>query len=739
MTFLDTILISFAIIGISLIAIFIPGFLIAILLVDRKSHYSFFWMLVPFLGIAFSILILQTLVYMSIPLSYSVFPFFFILLFILLFFSFKIRCRSLPEFPKKIYILAILVLLISGTGYFFAGADAYIGNGYIDQFNYVSSAQFLMDKPFNTNFNDIQQTPYLVTALLKKDDRLGQSILQGYIAILSGINAKTAYGAITLLSPFLLFFSSFLLCQRLFPLKNFQYGASFATALIPGFAMIHLDNFLSQSLAIPFLLLWPLIIDNILENGNLKNILIGMLFFSAIHSIYPDFTIILILLSLLGFIWHYIIKKEWKNSLKSIICLLFGGLFINVGYIQKSIEGMSRPLVPHSLENIYPFSFKIEGLKHVWFGDFGFFFDMFFIILIFNFAALLLTVSAYIGIFNNFKDKKDVVSILLVGFLMFPLFILAFGDLFPYQFYKMLLTISPILMIGVWLTITSFWVTKPEQPLYFSQNSIFSPLISKKIFSLLLCLLLIVTVISSGYTCSNSFFGGGRSITSVSNSKAMIDAYNNLESQKNQNFIISSASVHPEFPLAWASYHGRNNNIFFMDNVLGDVDLHGVFSEKFSFNDPSQFPRDVKPIVVGPHYPKIIPPELNQKFCISIDLPTEGNPGSNFNWMNHQMTISIYSLLTEKANVTLTFDAYPGPGNPDQKRILKVNNREGLYDIPVTREFDSEKNISIPLTLYPGINHINVELITPDSPSTSTNKIGRLLVHISNMTISKEM
>lgn len=735
MVILDNFFISIILIGICLVAIAIPGILLAIFLVDKKSTNSHFWALVPFLGISLSILVLQTLVYLNIPLSCSVFPFF-ILIVIVIFLIYRTGKVSFPAFPKKLFVFALLALFISGTGYFLVGANDYTGDGYIDQFNYVAITQFLMDKPINTNFADIQQTPYLVTALLKKDDRLGQSILQGYVAILSGVNAKTAYGAISLLSPFLVFISSFLLCQRVIPLTKYQYGASLTAAIIPGLAMVHLENFLSQSLAIPLLLLWPLIIESILEEGNWKNILIGILIFSAIYSIYPDFTIILILLSILGLIWHCATKKEWTPSVKRITILLIGGLFLNVGYIQKSIGSMNRPLVPHLLENIYPFSFKIEGLRYLWFGDLGFFSDKIFIFVVFNFAAISLTILAYVGIFNNFREKKNIISIILLGFVIFPLIILAFGDLYPYQYYKMVLSISPVLMIGVWLTITTFWIDKPKDSSQISSPNNFPYAVFTKLPVIFLALLLIFTVIGTVYTSSNTFFGGGRSINGVSNSKEMIETYKFLESQKNQNFIISSVSVHPAYPLAWASYHGRNNHIYFFDNNIGDIPLSGVYAEKFSFNDPNEFPVNLKKIVVGSNYPTIIPNDLNQNLTISIEIPTEGNSSSNFNWLGKEMTISMYSMLSENTNITLSFDAYPGPGNPDRKRIINVFNTEQPNNILGTQTFDSEKLILIPLTLKPGVNQIKVQTIYPETTTILMSyESGGLLVHIDNMTI----
>jgi hypothetical protein len=93
-------------------------------------------------------------------------------------------------------------------------------------------------------------------------------------------------------------------------------------------------------------------------------------------------------------------------------------------------------------------------------------------------------------------------------------------------------------------------------------------------------------------------------------------------------------------------------------------------------------------------------------------------------------------MLSENTKIILSFDAHPGPGNPDRKRIINIFNTEQPNNILGTQTFDSEKLILIPLTLKPGVNQIKVQTIYPETTTILMSyESGGLLVHIDNMTI----
>lgn len=715
----------------SIVVIFISGFFLSMLLIPEKYQNDYFWILMPFLGISFTILVLQTCAYLNIPISISAYPYLIIVIAGTLILYYKKNRPKIPELPYVLFALAIIVLAANGLGYFVVGTSDYIGYGWIDQYNYVGISQFLMDKPFNTSFDQVEYVPYLVDAILKKNDRIGQNVLQGYIAILSFVNAKTAYGPISLLSPLLTFFAIWALSRGLIKNTWAQYGAAISGSCIPGFALIHLQNFLSQALAVPFLLISPLFIYIALKEKDWRFITIGILIFAAIHSIYTEFSVLFIFLVICGGIWFILQTKDIVPSILIVVSIITAGLLINIGYLERSIAIMTRGDIPNILPSIFPFSESIQGLRYLWFGYSGRFLQYSWLTLSVNLSAVFLTLVGFSGILFIVKKQKNVVSILLFVLIICPLIFLSRSDPYPYQFYKMMMTISPIFMLGVWIVLSDFWefgVNDVGMKEYIHPIVRVGP-------NMLLIALFISSIIMTGYIASFSINGGYRSGVNVVNTDEMIINYMNLENSKNRDYIVSVS--HP-YPLAWVAYHGRNNRIFFINNAIGDVELNTMFPKKFYFNDVSKFPHNATKFTVGQEYPQITPTEISEKLIASIDNPQgmEGFPGSEFNWLGKDMNLYLFWQGVHDQNITISILATAGPGDSDSKRIFTISMLEGKIQNPQVIEFERSKNISVPLVIQPGLNVVEFKSIYPVNASVIKPQDPReFLVHISQMKI----
>lgn len=734
---MNGLIINFLISGISLITtlliILIPGLFLSILLIPDKYYKQFFWFFSPFLGISFIIIVLQTCVYLDIPISLSAFPFIILLIVGIILIYYKKKTFEIPKFPSILIVCVILVLIINGIGYFALGPSNYLGYGWIDQHNYVGIAQFLMDKPFSTELNQVGETPYLVDAILKKNDRIGQSVLQGFVAIISFVNAKTAYGAISLLSPLLTFLSVLLLAPFLLKDRLFQYGAALSAACIPGFALIHLQDFLSQALAVPFILVSPLIIYFALKEKSWHFVAIGILILAALHAIYSEFTILFVVLAICGGIWYILQTKEIYSSVVAITSIIIIGLLINIGYIERSLFVQKRGSIANILQSIFPFSETVEGLGFLWFGYSSPLLNNPVLFFTVNFCAVILTIGAYTGIICAVKKQKDVVCVLLLILAISPIIFLSQSEPYPYQFYKLLMTISPILMLGVWALLSDFWEVNTNISDVLHKNGIHP--ILQRIPNLVLLFLLISSILITGYLAAYSINGGYRSVVTLTNTEDMISMYYTLENTKNLDYIVSVS--HP-YPLAWVAYHGRNNRIFFVNNQIGDVTLDKAYGKKFSFNDISKIPHNATKITIGAEYPNITPKEISDHLITAIDNPQgmEGEPGSEFNWLGKMMYLNLYWQGEKEQNIILSYMSNPGPGDPDNKRIVNISMIEGKPQSFHIVETDGSKTVSVPLTIQPGQNIVEFRMVAPEKASIIIPQDPRaFLVHISQMKI----
>jgi len=739
MSIINNAILSILMMALTLVAIYIPGIVLAHLIIPKKDKKQYFWVLAPFLGISISILVLQSLVYLDIPLSISVFPYFLIAIISAGYIFFKHR-NDIPKLPRTLFLFSLVVLLIQGTGFWIMGANSYIGYGWTDQYHYVTIAQFLMDKPFSMELNEIGNVPSLVPAIMQKNDRIGQSVLNGFVAVLGQVNAKTAYGPVSLLSPFLTFLAAWMISCRIISGKWKQYGAALAASLIPGFTMIHLVGFFSQSLAVPFLLLWPLIIENAIGTIERKNIAIGILVLSAVHAIYSEFSLLFIILALSAWVWHSLQKGKIIQSSQSIFLILAGGLLINVGYIEKSIAVMMRGVTPNALLFIYPYAFNVEGLGYLWFGYSGPLLGSKWLIFAVNFVSVLLTLLAFTGLINNFRKQKNTFSLLILILAIFPIVIISQSDPFPYQFFKMLRTVSPLLMIGLWSVMIDFWNDNSKDDSV-NNTPIKSPYKAVQLLPLfiLICILL-SSMLATGGLAAISIENIGKNIRSnvtLFNTNELLDTYSYLEGEKDKDFIIS---VNNPFQLGWIAYHGRNNRIFILKNQLGGFLLDKISNETFSFNDPLKFPSSAKKIIVGEEYPKIIPLSSSENLTAMIQSMDSSEYApidfKNFNLMGKEMSLLIYSQTKMEQNITLYFDVSPDPHDPIDQHIIELNMEKGKSQEPIRIDFKNKKTISVPFIILPGLNIIKFHTIFPEqTKSIFPNVPGEFLVNISQMKI----
>jgi hypothetical protein len=121
---------------------------------------------------------------------------------------------DLRAFPVSVYAFAGLVYGLQGLGMVVVGARHYMGRAWGDQFNYTAIAQLLTDRSYSTPRADVVHQPYLSAAIRFKLDRLGQSVLHGFLATTARGDAKLLFEPVILLSPFLITLAVFALRRR---------------------------------------------------------------------------------------------------------------------------------------------------------------------------------------------------------------------------------------------------------------------------------------------------------------------------------------------------------------------------------------------------------------------------------------------------------------------------------------------------------------------------------------------
>lgn len=761
----------------SLFPLFFFGFPVSALLFPNEP-ISERWVKVPFLGLATVVLITQNLVYADIPVKVSTPWIWGLGLLIWAVWLFVYFRRIIPHNPIQISKLTFLIPLallviyvVQGFGLFGSSAKYYVGRAWSDEFNYVSIAQFLADYPFSTSSASVLVQPYAEKAIALKYDRIGQSIYHAFVACSSNTDAKTTFEVTIFLLPILTAIAIYWIARSNYS-PHLALFALLGSGILPSLAMLHLESFLSQSLGMPFLLVFPFFIKEINDRFSIRPLLAGALVLSAAISIYTEFTLLyLIEIFLVCFVWfgnqiclrlehphtyefnlrisfpEKLSLTSFTNILSKTGILIFITLLLNIGFFQGTLGVVSRSSTSGLLQGVYPWSFQVEGFTRLWFGDWaatpgilGF---------LLNVISIIATIASSVGLFLNWVKKKNLINFTFLFLCILPLGLLLLGTGYMYQFYKLQLTISPLYVIGL-----LYWVgTMPG----FKWNHTNDQTLSKLRLNVIVWGSLIsVFILSGASTFSMAYRSGfgktqneiGRGGGFLLSSPEMKELEGLLKSIKNTDIVVAywDDFYNGSFINAWISYLTRNNRIFLTNSAISDSVVPDLSSQNIdlgTLSDHSVLITSTKPCggkIIGDGATLLMENALvhvnrissnNWVFLDHITNPNgieKDNSGNPFTWIGDSpASMVVYSGKSQLLIIHPT--VYPGLSLPiETPRTLEVTNLNAIRKITVQGEaFDSP--IEIPVVM--GRNDIKFQVLEKPT-ETLEHDPRQLLVNISN-------
>jgi hypothetical protein len=425
------------------------------------------WLLAPFLGLSAVLLVLHNLIYFDLTLSQST-PWIWVAVGSLwpgLLLKNGLR-PLLANCPWHVLLVMAAVYHFQGMGLFVRGADVYLGRATGDQYNYTALAQMLCDFPFSTTWDTIGQHPFLVEGLILKTDRTGAMILQGFFACSAGTEAKNLFEATILLSPALVVVAVYAVVQKL------AFGSrALATAalagVLPALTILHLDSFLSHALAVPFLLMLLVVLSEVASSGSWRTILFAGVLLASTTSVYTEFVPILLFMLFLFCVGGTVLRslragQECANCLK-LIALMFG---LNPWYFPSMVQVLQRVTQVTSSNSGMHFvgeSDQVAGFAAVWSHDW--FHGSSIRVQAIIAVSFVLTGLAVLGLVRlcwgglaafSKSGRADprarervLLSLAVLALTLLPVPAFLTIEKHSYQFVKLLLTIGPLLVVGL--------------------------------------------------------------------------------------------------------------------------------------------------------------------------------------------------------------------------------------------------------------------------------------------------
>jgi hypothetical protein len=265
-------------------------------------------------------------------------------------------------------------------------------------------------------------------------------------------------------------------------------------------------------------------------------------------------------------------------------------------------------------------------------------------------GAILITALGAAAWLLALIRRRSPVAPAVVAMLGLPALLLVEGG-HPYQYYKLLLAVSPLLAIGL-------WVLPGELPPAALERS----RVGRAAMYGALTLLLVGSGVSTGRLAQASVNGGERSLVRVVNSPDQRARYARVERSSGRDMLAVSA--HP-IEIAWLAYHARRNRLWLINSTLADLDLRGTQGADPSI-DPARIPSHVD-IVRGWEYPT---GQTAGRLAVFVDNPggVHGSPGSERLPATEPMTLVVFSP-TDAGRVALSFDVTPGAGGRRWTRV----------------------------------------------------------------------
>lgn len=596
--------------------------------------------------------------------------------------------------------VALAVILFQGAGLWTHGAHNYYGAAHNDQVNYVQLAQFLVEKPFDSNLSDVGLEPWMIKAIDIKDMRIGQSVANAYLAVISGSDAKVAYGAVSVFGLGLMAAAVFALLRNLgLSTLGAMLAALWAGAL-PIVTQMHLDGFFSQAFVLGAL---PALITTTLMAQRHPRLtwLSGGLILAQVLNGYTEIFVVGVALLAAGLLTRFEIGLGRRLALLGGIVLI--ALLAVPAFLLRCVAFVGHQYrvatTPDVLADLVPRS-----------GTWGGWSELFFpsgvsmvqpvpqFMMLAGFFVLGMILA---GVFSSQPTRRlwlSLIAAVPAGLCMAVLSLPAFPK---YPFAKLLATFSPLFVVfaslGLWRSLPLLAALARQHPI-----STAPPRWTRGAGYFLAGILIVASGRGSAHLLGEIIRNEG--ILTLVNSAQTRALYRQLEANPGRIYLLNEQH---NILNAWLAYHARHSRIYADVEFIGD---RPTPSTLFIFRRPP---------------PRLDLSLLNRNGIRAISLTSsipdilvrnpqgiEGDQNLTFYWIADSAFVEFLHLGKQPEDFVFTLRGLSGPANPDSHRVVSLV-AQTIASEPLVRAFDGDAKLVFPVHLRPGRNVFIFNVIEP--------------------------
>jgi hypothetical protein len=607
----------------------------------------------------------------------------------------RLTCRSGRTDKMCAAFIFVVVFSCQSVPLFYHGPANYYGKAHTDQANYVLIGQFLIEKQFSTSLADASQTPWLVKPIHFKLGRIGQSVINAYLGVVSLSDAKRSYGTLSIFVICLGAVAVFVLSRTLAIPTVVSAIAGLWWGLLPAVTKTHLDGFFSQT---SVLFVFPAIAALFrIKRGRFDRALLA---FAAIYLAYVLCVYTELYFPAIAFVGCLLLFSGGRESgvqrAGRGFGIVAGSLALAAGYVpyfwrfvavQYRMAQESHPLV---LDVLVPMSGTWAGWKQIFFGH-----TAFVNVSVERLSIIVAMMLIVIGCFA-FQGKSRSKSTFLLSTLIVPvglaILLMSASSLLKYPFSKLLDTFTP------------FWIVAISLGSLRIGLGVFQRRLRAKLISCVALILLTAAAISGSVPHWREVIED-HGILSVVDSAEARECYAVAEAKKDGMCLV--AEPHPIL-CEWLIYHARHVRTYVDSDLSSD---QPVPSELYKFRP--QPPFSTQTILLNSQGPRLldvsgVKPEVTVWNGQGID----GEGKSISYWIGSEAVVEVidFNIAPQNVSYEVAFDATAGPANPEPRRTLALIGADGATQ-RIT--FTTQASVHFQITPRPGKNIYTLRVLYP--------------------------
>jgi len=574
------------------------------------------------------------------------------------------------------------------------GPDNYYGFARIDHLNYTVTSEHLLHEKFTPDADgpNPQDNVWMLKTAGAREQRIGQSVLQAYLAAVSLSSTKNSYAGAVAFCIGLMGLATFALARSVSLSRPYAIFAAMWASLCPGITKMSLEGFMSQACTL-FVFPWVALVSRA-RLPLVQHIIVAAIPLSFLFITYTEMFPIGV--AILGLATVSVEGITVRATLKIVGSSLLAVVFVPA-YLPKAIDFLRQQFVTASGRSGLDALAPDGGTAFGWISTL---LSMPFVshaneYRILTLVAACLAVVCALGIFAN-PPRKSLYLGSITAAVGIVLSALASNPEYSrYTFQKIQTSFS-----FLWIVLAVYGIAK-------IQNWLWSVRPARLVRVGFLCTLAAISVLAAmGYARFHAQVFRQEGVLQILGHQSYREAIAYAQHHPHSTYLIKESDG---VVGGWLAYHTFRAKTYYDAPAFSDIPLSpGMFRFSLPAKDDPQMVM-ISRNGVRDQATRNPQPDL----WITNPQGFDQAGTSGWYWLGDVLTVEIgrWDGSSALREATLSFDGEPGPAHPSNRRVLSLLSERDSTMQSIT--INGITSVKVPIKLSPGLNKFLLQSLEP--------------------------